>query len=108
MSHSSTIDNRCIIAIREEPLINRLVYVSCSPKQGKRNWIDLCRPTTRQYKGQPFVAVKAIAVDMLPHTSYIQLVIVFERSKQVVRNDNSHNSTKGKASITVGKHSCGG
>lgn len=76
------------MALRGEPLINRLVYVSCSPKQGKRNWIDLCRPTSRQYQGVPFKPVKAIAVDMFPHTSHVELVMVFER------NNNTQNETK--------------
>lgn len=91
------LDNRCITAIRKEPLISRLVYISCSPKQAQRNWIDLCRPTSRQYRGMPFVPVQAVAVDMFPHTSHVELVILFERLKY--HNDSTNCQTQADESV---------
>lgn len=80
--------------MRKEKLINRLVYISCSPKQAQRNWIDLCRPTSRQYQGLPFVPVKAIAVDMFPHTSHIELIVLFERESNNKESNNLQNPTE--------------
>ncbi|KAH8373361.1 hypothetical protein KR009_004096 [Drosophila setifemur] len=71
--------NRSIAAIRSASAINRLVYVSCNPHSAKRNFIELARPESKQYKGEPFYPKSAVAVDMFPHTSHTELIILFER-----------------------------
>lgn len=48
----------------------------------QRNWIELGRPESKQYKGDPFFPKTAIAVDMFPHTTHTELVILFERATQ--------------------------
>ncbi|XP_033156943.1 tRNA (uracil-5-)-methyltransferase homolog A [Drosophila mauritiana] len=71
--------HRSIAAIRSADAINRLVYVSCNPHSAKRNFIELARPESKQYKGEPFYPKSAVAVDMFPHTMHTELVILFER-----------------------------
>ncbi|EDV97596.1 tRNA (uracil-5-)-methyltransferase homolog A [Drosophila grimshawi] len=71
--------NRSIAAIRSASAIKRLVYVSCNPHSAKRNFIELARPESKQYKGEPFYSKSAVAVDMFPHTTHTELVILFER-----------------------------
>lgn len=75
-------DNRSIAAIRSASAIKRLVYVSCNPNSAKRNFIELARPESKQYKGEPFYPKCAVAVDMFPHTSHTELVILFERESK--------------------------
>lgn len=55
------------------------MYISCSPKAALRNWVDLSRPASKAYKGQPFVATAAVGVDMFPHTHHKEMVLLFER-----------------------------
>ncbi|XP_017477066.1 PREDICTED: tRNA (uracil-5-)-methyltransferase homolog A [Rhagoletis zephyria] len=74
--------NKSIAAIRAATAIKRLVYVSCNPLHTQRNWIELGRPESKQYKGNPFFPKTAIAVDMFPHTTHTELVILFERAAQ--------------------------
>lgn len=71
--------NKVIRTLRWCREIKRLVYVSCDPKGATTNFIDLCRLPSNQYNSDPFVPVKAVPVDLFPHTSHCELVIVFER-----------------------------
>uniref|UniRef100_A0A1I8NGG8 tRNA (uracil(54)-C(5))-methyltransferase n=2 Tax=Musca domestica TaxID=7370 RepID=A0A1I8NGG8_MUSDO len=75
--------NRSIAAIRAAEGIKRLVYISCNPQRAQRNWIELGRPQSKQYKGDPFYPVTAVAVDMFPHTSHTEMIILFERKNDV-------------------------
>lgn len=56
-----------------------MVYISCNPYRAQRNWIELGRPESKQYKGEPFFPTTAVAVDMFPHTSHTEMIILFER-----------------------------
>lgn len=68
-----------MIALRKAKKLNKLVYISCDPKAAIRNLIDLARPNSKQYFGEPLVPVKAIPVDMFPHTKHCELVLYLER-----------------------------
>ncbi|XP_035688199.1 tRNA (uracil(54)-C(5))-methyltransferase homolog [Branchiostoma floridae] len=69
-------------AIRNCPSLNRLVYISCKPRgETMRNFIELCGPPTGNVQGPPFVPVQAVPIDMFPHTSHVELVVLFERQK---------------------------
>ncbi|XP_055599792.1 tRNA (uracil-5-)-methyltransferase homolog A-like [Uranotaenia lowii] len=70
---------RSITQLRNARGLNRLIYVSCSPKSALKNWFDLVRPASKTLRGSPFVAKKAIAVDLFPHTPHTELMILFER-----------------------------
>lgn len=54
---------------------------------------SLCRPRSNRVKGLPFRPVRAIPVDMFPHTSHCELVVLFERicqhevSEQILKDD---------------------
>ena len=76
------LDNRSILAIRAAAAIKRLVYISCNPQRAQRNWIELGRPESKQYKGEPFYPVTAVAVDMFPHTTHTEMIILFERKEK--------------------------
>ncbi|XP_058462953.1 tRNA (uracil-5-)-methyltransferase homolog A [Malaya genurostris] len=73
---------RSITQLRNAQGLNRLVYVSCSPRSAIKNWIDLIRPCSKAMRGAPFVARKALPVDMFPHSPHVELVIVFERDPE--------------------------
>uniref|UniRef100_A0A1A9UG99 tRNA (uracil(54)-C(5))-methyltransferase n=1 Tax=Glossina austeni TaxID=7395 RepID=A0A1A9UG99_GLOAU len=88
--------NRSIAAIRAASAIKRLVYISCNPERARLNWIELGRPESKQYKGNPFFPKTAIAVDMFPHTTHTELVVLFERQMENLLEENSK-KTEGNA-----------
>ncbi|KAM0900902.1 hypothetical protein ACQ4PT_020365 [Festuca glaucescens] len=94
-----------IKVLRTHPRIRRLVYISCNPDTLVANAIELCTPTSEnreKNKGhrawrnmssaglarqrtksmpssEPFVPKRAMAVDLFPHTSHCEMVMLFER-----------------------------
>ncbi|CAN6479326.1 unnamed protein product [Victoria cruziana] len=94
-----------IKALRTHPSLRRLVYISCNPESLVANAIELCTPATnRPEKGknrgcwrnmssaglarqrlksmpvsEPFQPVKAMAVDLFPHTPHCEMVMLLER-----------------------------
>ncbi|KAJ8959061.1 hypothetical protein NQ318_022317 [Aromia moschata] len=70
---------KAILQLRKISKIKKLVYVSCNPSAALKNFIDLGRPESKTVHGEPFVPIKAIAVDMFPYTKHCELIICFER-----------------------------
>ncbi|KAF6167889.1 hypothetical protein GIB67_027667 [Kingdonia uniflora] len=94
-----------IKALRTHPHLRRLVYISCNPESLVANAIELCTPTSdKTEKGknnrawrnmssaglarhrtksmpnsEPFRPVKAMAVDLFPHTPHCEMVMLLER-----------------------------
>ncbi|XP_057526869.1 zinc finger CCCH domain-containing protein 24 isoform X2 [Amaranthus tricolor] len=94
-----------IKALRTHPRLRRLVYISCNPETLVANAIELCTPLSENNekkgkiwrwknmsdasqarhrlksmpKSEPFQPVKAMAVDLFPHTSHCELVMLLER-----------------------------
>ncbi|CAB4027662.1 tRNA (uracil-5-)-methyltransferase homolog A, partial [Paramuricea clavata] len=68
-------------AIRRCSKIQKLLYVSCSPSSVIKDFIALCRPTSKRTKGDPFQIIKALPVDLFPQTRYCELLVLLERSK---------------------------
>ncbi|XP_010253649.1 PREDICTED: zinc finger CCCH domain-containing protein 24 isoform X2 [Nelumbo nucifera] len=95
-----------IKALRTHPRLRRLVYISCNPESLVANAIELCTPSTNKpEKGnknnrgwrkmssaglarhrtksmpssEPFHPVKAMAVDLFPHTQHCEMVMLLER-----------------------------
>ncbi|TVU06844.1 hypothetical protein EJB05_46880, partial [Eragrostis curvula] len=94
-----------IKALRTHPRIRRLVYISCNPESLVANAIELCTPTAEKQEknkgnrgwrnmssaglarqrtksmpnSEPFVPKRAMAVDLFPHTSHCEMVMLFER-----------------------------
>ncbi|EGD81766.1 hypothetical protein PTSG_02479 [Salpingoeca rosetta] len=66
-------------AIRRCEGIQRLIYVSCNLKGASQNLVDLCRPPSKRYRGAPFEIIKAVPVDMFPHTDHCEVVLYLSR-----------------------------
>ncbi|KAJ7980984.1 Zinc finger CCCH domain-containing protein 24 [Quillaja saponaria] len=93
-------------AIRTHPRLRRLVYISCNPESLVANAIELCTPSSvktekgnkdnrgwrnmssaglalHRAKSMPnseaFQPIKAMAVDLFPHTQHCELVMLLER-----------------------------
>ncbi|KAI1290253.1 tRNA (uracil-5-)-methyltransferase -like protein A [Halotydeus destructor] len=66
-------------ALRSTPALKKLLYVSCEPRTAKHNLVDLCRPPSKNYHGEPFVPTHAIPIDMFPHTKQCEVIFVYER-----------------------------
>lgn len=92
--------------LRTNSRLRRLVYISCNPESLVANAIELCTPSPVETKGnnrnnrlwrkmssatlarhrtksmpssEPFQPVKAMAVDLFPHTPHCELVMLLER-----------------------------
>lgn len=73
---------RVIKALRNQPAIRRLVYASCKPDgEAMRNFRELCcaPDPLKNLTGDAFSPTLAVPVDMFPHTSHCELVLLFER-----------------------------
>uniref|UniRef100_A0A7C9E1I1 Uncharacterized protein n=1 Tax=Opuntia streptacantha TaxID=393608 RepID=A0A7C9E1I1_OPUST len=95
-----------IKALRTHPRLRRLVYISCNPETLVANAIELCTPSAEKTEkgsnrgrgwrnmsnaglarqrlksmpmSEPFQPVKAMAVDLFPHTPHCELVMLLER-----------------------------
>ncbi|XP_057954973.1 zinc finger CCCH domain-containing protein 24 [Malania oleifera] len=95
-----------IKALRTHAHLRRLVYISCNPESLVANAIELCTPSTDKTEGgnknnrgwrnmssaglarhraksmpnsEPFRPVKAMAVDLFPHTPHCEMVMLLER-----------------------------
>ncbi|XP_031570471.1 tRNA (uracil-5-)-methyltransferase homolog A-like [Actinia tenebrosa] len=73
-----------IQAIRKCQKMDKLIYVSCNPNSAFSNLLDLCRPTSKRIRSWPFRLVKAIPVDLFPHTKHCELVMFFQRDSTPV------------------------
>ncbi|KAL9653992.1 hypothetical protein ABK040_014201 [Willaertia magna] len=81
----SGLHKKVLHSILRSPTIERLIYVSCNPSTLAENAVELCAPPSKNSDFKPpFVPVKAVAVDMFPHTEHREMICVFERklSKQ--------------------------
>lgn len=70
--------------LRRCPRIDRIVYVSCNPKTLMENLQRFVQPTSKRWVGAPFTAVKAVPVDMFPHTTHCEMVVLLERPRQKI------------------------
>lgn len=73
------VGNNVIAAIRSMKSVQRVVYVSCEAKNLWRNAGAMCRPTSKMYQNAPFRPVKAVGVDLFPHTIHAELVTLWHR-----------------------------
>lgn len=74
--------HRVVRALRNQPAVRKLVYVSCKPDgEAMRNFRELCCAPDPQKKltGEAFSPTLAVPVDMFPHTPHCELVLLFER-----------------------------
>ncbi|KAG0167935.1 tRNA methyltransferase 2 [Apophysomyces sp. BC1034] len=78
----SGVHSSVIRAVRESPQIEKVIYISCDAKQAMQNFIGLCRPTSNRFKGLPFRPLRAVSVDLFPHTEHSELLIEFVRIQE--------------------------
>ena len=57
------------------------------------------------YKGQPFVPVAVIPIDMFPHTNRCEVIFVYERLNPVTNAESDPADKKEKGSDELGNES---
>lgn len=72
---------RVIKAIRDSELIDSLIYVSCNQKSLVNDAVGLCRAPSGSTPGREFEPIRAVAVDLFPHTPHCELIVEFRRRK---------------------------
>jgi len=95
------LNTKSIQQLRNSKKINRIVYVSCSPKQVIKNFVDLCKNSTKSMKGIPFEPKIVRAVDMFPNTNHCELLVLFERKKITEAEDLGENSVTIEEKVDV-------
>lgn len=65
-------------SLRACPAVRRIVYVSCNPDSMAVDATALCAPGGGA-RGAPFAVVRAVAVDLFPHTAHCEAVVLLER-----------------------------
>lgn len=68
-------------ALRECSQLSRIVYISCNPESLAEDVVKLCMPG--RDGEDPLVPVRAVAVDMFPHTLHCEMILLMERSSKV-------------------------
>lgn len=68
-------------ALRSCSQLSRIVYVSCNPDSLVEDVVKLTMPSENDE--DPFVPVRAVAVDMFPHTLHCEMILLLERMSQV-------------------------
>lgn len=67
-----------LMAMLKCTALKRVVYVSCNPDTLVSNVEMLCAPC-QHAEYEPFVPVRAVAVDLFPHTNHCEAVLLLER-----------------------------
>lgn len=95
------LNSSVIKSLRSNDQISKLVYVSCEPLLAKHNLIEwvldpdidcfdtltdihfsLVRPASKSFRGEPFIPIKSVLVDMFPDTKRAETLFLFERLKR--------------------------
>lgn len=71
--------NKALEQLRKNQKLNKLVYISCNPQSASKNFVHLGRSESKTLHGNPLVPIRAVSVDMFPHTKHCELIIYFER-----------------------------
>ncbi|VDK62516.1 unnamed protein product [Onchocerca ochengi] len=73
------IHEKVIIGCRALAQLKKIVFVSCNPSLAMKNMVDLCRPSSRKFEGEPFKLTSITPVDMFPQTSHCEWVVQLDR-----------------------------
>ncbi|KAM3717356.1 tRNA (uracil-5-)-methyltransferase [Dirofilaria immitis] len=73
------IHDKVIIGCRTLARLKKVVFVSCNPSLAMKNMVDLCRPTSRKFEGEPFKLTSITPIDMFPQTFHCEWVVQFDR-----------------------------
>nr|CAD7200184.1 unnamed protein product [Timema douglasi] len=82
-----------LVQLRRIENLTKLVFLSCDPKAAMKNFVSLALPSSKTYRGAPWVPIRAVAVDMFPHTAHCELVVYFERLHSETQKALSEDST---------------
>ncbi len=77
----SGVHGSVIQAIRQCSRINHLIYISCNAESASKNFLDLCRPTSKRSAGLPFIPQRGVGVDLFPMTSHAEWLMEWTRSE---------------------------
>ncbi|GAB1607961.1 tRNA (uracil-5-)-methyltransferase homolog A-like [Argonauta hians] len=80
-SPCAEMQSKVIYALRRCHFIHRVIYISCNPVAAIQNFTDLMRPKSQTMKGKAFYPVRAIPVDLSPHTKLCVMVVLFIRRR---------------------------
>ncbi len=75
----SGLSAKAVNHLRKEARVKKIVLVLNDCQAALHSLVDLCRPSSKAYKGEPFIPVKAIPIDTFPHTKNFTLVMLFVR-----------------------------
>ena len=75
------IGSKAIQSIRKNSSVTKIVYIASDPYSSVKNFLDFARPPSNSFKGEPFVPVRAIPIDLFPHTSNFCILFLFMRVK---------------------------
>ncbi|XP_049792714.1 tRNA (uracil-5-)-methyltransferase homolog A-like [Schistocerca nitens] len=92
---------KAIKLIRRTEALTRMVFLSCDPQAARENFLSLSRPASKTYWGDPIVPVRAVAVDMFPHTPHCELIIYFERYCDINTKPVAPEDAEAKPHVTV-------
>jgi len=62
--------------------IKKIIYVSSDPKSSIKNFIDLARPSSTTFFGDPFLPIVMQPLDLFPHTNHFMTVLLLVRVAQ--------------------------
>lgn len=62
--------------------IKKIIFVSSDPKTTIKNFVDLSRPSSATFFGDPFMPVVVQPVDLFPHTTHYMTLFLFMRVSQ--------------------------
>ena len=92
---------KAVKAIRAASEIHTLVYVSCDANAAMQSLIDLGRPPSNTYRGDPFIPKRVVPVDLFPHTNHIELVILYERMPLIQMAQDNESTANMEDSVHV-------
>uniref|UniRef100_F1KXT9 tRNA (uracil(54)-C(5))-methyltransferase n=1 Tax=Ascaris suum TaxID=6253 RepID=F1KXT9_ASCSU len=73
------IHEKVVLGCRMLSSLKRLIFVSCEPSLALKNLVDLCRPRSKKYDGEPFTLTSITPVDMFPQTKHCEWVVQLDR-----------------------------
>lgn len=80
--------------------VNRIVFVASDPRASLKSMVDLTRPSSSTFSGDPFLPIAVQPLDLFPHTTHYMLLVLFTRVSQAdllyphrANMDQYHNST---------------
>jgi len=74
-----------IRAIRSCTEMGTLIYVSCNQKSLESDAAALCRSSSKNQPSNPFLPIKAMAVDFFPHTPHLEAIMLFTRTVEITK-----------------------